>query len=62
MDRKTDLKNFTISPDAGKNVKDTKMVNPGAGKDSPESKEQNVTKEYKTSGRGFSGPFGGENE
>jgi hypothetical protein len=59
LSRSTNLRNFSISTSAGKNVRDTQQLK-GEAKNSLHGK--NSLKEYRTSGHGGSGPFGGENK
>lgn len=47
----------TITKDSGKKVDSTQMLK-GEGAMSSDQNESNPQKEYKTSGKGFSGPFG----
>lgn len=54
---KKDWVNATITQSSGKKVDSTQMLK-GEGAMSSDQGESNPQKEYKTSGKGFSGPFG----
>lgn len=55
--RKKDWKNATLTTGDCVDVDSTQMLKEGA-KMSSDQNESNPQKEYKKSGRGFSGPFG----
>jgi hypothetical protein len=57
--RKKNWVDATVSIEDGKDVKQTEMKK-GQGKMSKDQNETNSTKEYRPSGRGFSGPFGAQ--
>lgn len=58
MGRNLNVSKHSVKSTSGKDVKQTKQLTGEASKDSLTGK--NVVQEYSTSGRGFSGPFGGK--
>ena len=58
MDRKTNLRNISVSPGSGKDVKDTSMLT-GQGKFTAAQNDTNEMKQYDTGAAPAPGKLGG---